>query len=199
MHVRIRETKISVATGFTLVETLVAVSILLVVIIGPMTIAMKGMQNGYFANEQTTAVFLAQEALESVKKVRDDYALQVLDLGTGDTSDWYSSELDSACRSDFSQNGCGYNPVTTLDPYIACGTSGCVVTQNMSSTEYRYSHDTGSGWEPTIYTRKLVVTEQVPDVAWEVVSTVNWNARIYNNAQKTVVLRTWIYNQYAQP
>jgi prepilin-type N-terminal cleavage/methylation domain-containing protein len=48
--------------GFTLVETLVAVTVLLLVIVGPMTVAQKGIQNAYFANEQVTAVFLAQEA-----------------------------------------------------------------------------------------------------------------------------------------
>ena len=36
--------------GFTLVESLVAIGILLVVIIGPLTIAQKGIQQAYFAN-----------------------------------------------------------------------------------------------------------------------------------------------------
>ncbi len=47
-------------TGFTLVETLVAVTILLVAIAGPMTIASRGMQNAYYAGDQTTAIYLAQ-------------------------------------------------------------------------------------------------------------------------------------------
>ena len=38
------------AKGFTLVETLVAVTIFVLVILGPMTIASRGLQNAYFVS-----------------------------------------------------------------------------------------------------------------------------------------------------
>lgn len=61
--------------GFTLVETLVAIAVLLVAIVGPMTIAAQGLQASFFSREQTTAVYLAQEAIEAIEKKRDDQAL----------------------------------------------------------------------------------------------------------------------------
>ena len=74
--------------GFTLVETLVAVTVLLLVIIGPMTIAQKGIQNAGYAKDQFTAVYLAQEALEAVREARDADAIEVYANPTEDTSDW---------------------------------------------------------------------------------------------------------------
>ena len=50
--------------GFSLVETLVAISILLIVIVGPMTISMSTAKSSSFASEQVQAFFLAQEGLE---------------------------------------------------------------------------------------------------------------------------------------
>ncbi len=61
--------------GFTLAETLVAIAILLMVIIGPITAAQNGIRQAYLANEQTAAVFIAQEAIESIRQLRDERAL----------------------------------------------------------------------------------------------------------------------------
>ena len=58
--------------GFTLVETLVAISILMIAIVGPMTIAQNGLSSSIYAREQFIAQFLAQDALEYVRNVRDN-------------------------------------------------------------------------------------------------------------------------------
>jgi prepilin-type N-terminal cleavage/methylation domain-containing protein len=76
--------------GFTLVETLVAIAVLLLIIIGPISAAQKGIQQAYYANEQASAVFLAQEAIEGVRERRDDRALQAWNSPSSmlDTSAW---------------------------------------------------------------------------------------------------------------
>ena len=92
--------KVFALKGFTLVETLVAISVLLLVIIGPMTVAQKGIQNAYFANERATAVFLAQEAIEEVREYRDAEALNEFHGGDGDTTDWISgAKNDLECSN----------------------------------------------------------------------------------------------------
>ena len=63
-------------SGFSLVETLVAISILLIVIVGPMTISMQSAKSSSFASEQVQAFFLAQEGLELAEKARDDLLLR---------------------------------------------------------------------------------------------------------------------------
>ena len=57
--------------GFTLIESLVAITILVTAILGPMTIAATGISSAIYARDQETAFFLAQEGLEYVRNVRD--------------------------------------------------------------------------------------------------------------------------------
>ena len=92
--------------GFTLVETLVAITVLLMVIIGPMTIAQKGIQQAYFATEQATAVFLAQEAIEAVRELRDNVALTAFDAYVDPDSDTevHTDDWAPPCA----ETGCAY-------------------------------------------------------------------------------------------
>jgi prepilin-type N-terminal cleavage/methylation domain-containing protein len=56
--------KIHQQSGFSLVETLVAISLLLIMIVGPMAISAKTAKSTSFASEQVQAFFLAQEGLD---------------------------------------------------------------------------------------------------------------------------------------
>ncbi|MES2314761.1 MAG: prepilin-type N-terminal cleavage/methylation domain-containing protein [Patescibacteria group bacterium] len=58
--------------GFTLVETLVAVAILMIAIAGPLTVANKALTAALGSRNGMIATFLAQEGMESVKNVKDN-------------------------------------------------------------------------------------------------------------------------------
>jgi len=64
--------------GFTLVETLVAIGILSLSLAGTFTAAQNGLQNSTFAKDQITASYLAQEAVEYIKNIRDQNSLASL-------------------------------------------------------------------------------------------------------------------------
>ena len=51
-------------TGFTIVEMLVAISILLIGVLGPLGVASRGISDGIYAKNQIAATYLAQEAME---------------------------------------------------------------------------------------------------------------------------------------
>lgn len=188
-------------SGFTLVETLVAISILLLVIIGPMTIAAKGLQEAYYANEQITAVFLAQEAIESIRNLRDDNALDILDKinksqsTTGLTTwDWYSN-LANFCKSG---NGCDIDLVAGPTSYKSCSTlTDCKLkTGTVASNNVVYGYK--AGWTDTIFTRTILIGTTVGGGV-SVTVTVSWPSRLFTGGPRTVVLQSWIYDQYTQP
>lgn len=59
-------------TGFTLIETLVAVTILLIGILGPLLLLTRGITDGLYAQNELAANYLAQEALETAVNQRNN-------------------------------------------------------------------------------------------------------------------------------
>ncbi len=70
-------------TGFTLLETLVAVAVLLMALMGPFSIAQQSLRSAYYARDQVTAYYLAQEGIEFVRAIRDQNYLGGSDWMTG--------------------------------------------------------------------------------------------------------------------
>ena len=75
---KIRNTEYGIrntSRGFTLIETMVAITLLTVAITAPMTLATKSLSTAYYARDQIAAYNLAQEAIESVRHIRDGNVL----------------------------------------------------------------------------------------------------------------------------
>lgn len=187
MH-RSMKTRLKHKTGFTLVETLVAISILILVIIGPMTTAQRGIQTARYANEQMTAVFLAQEAIEAVRELRDKEALRAYVGGaTVDTSMW-SSNVVSDCDS-----GCAYVRGMS-NPFRPCGSTNnnCRLLVDENHT---YTHEYSSVNRDSPFTRTVTVGTPVSGGV-PVTVDVEWQSTAFNATPKHVILQTWIYDHY---
>ena len=57
--------------GFTLLETLVAVAILMVAIVGALSLVSRGLSAAFVAKDQVTAFYLTVEAVEDIKNWRE--------------------------------------------------------------------------------------------------------------------------------
>ncbi|HBM45414.1 MAG: hypothetical protein UR85_C0011G0008 [Candidatus Nomurabacteria bacterium GW2011_GWF2_35_66] len=58
-------------SGFTLIEALVAISILVISVIGPLSLASKGLSYSTYAKDEITAFYLANEAIDVIRNIRD--------------------------------------------------------------------------------------------------------------------------------
>src|SRR3972149_102217 len=67
----------NLSRGFTLIETLVAISLLSIAIVAPMSLTSQSLTAAYYARDQVTAFNLAQEGLEAVRAFRDGQVLQI--------------------------------------------------------------------------------------------------------------------------
>jgi type II secretory pathway pseudopilin PulG len=62
--------------GFTIIETLVAVTILMIAIAGPLTVANKAYRAALDARNQMIGLNLAQEEMEYIKNLKDNFSIK---------------------------------------------------------------------------------------------------------------------------
>ncbi len=72
-----------ISSGFTLIETLIAISIFSVSLITLMSILGNGLSNIKYTQAKITASYLAQEGIEYTRNIRDNYIFYT--SGTGKT------------------------------------------------------------------------------------------------------------------
>ena len=94
--------------GFTLVEALVAISILMIAIASPMTLVQKGLSTATLSKDQMIAAFLAQDAIEAVKNIRDQIAISQT------SGDWLGAPLSLCVCSPATGQNCNFDVLTDL-------------------------------------------------------------------------------------
>ena len=129
--------------GFTIIETLVAIAILMISIAGPLTIAHKGLLAATYAHDTVTASYLAQDATEYVKNVRDNNIL----LRSNLTNGWLYGMTNCLYSTPCSVNTLSGTP-TTPTGISSCSGSSCLLS--VSSNGYK---PFSSGEVPTQFTR----------------------------------------------
>lgn len=133
--------------GFTLIETLVAIAILMVVLTAIYTVVIQGLKSTSFVNNQTIAGFLAQDALEYVTNIRNSNML--------DTEKTWLEGLEEC------ENKECIIDTRVMDPYSSspvaiqsCGSGGCpVLGYDEGSNQFGY----GSGWPVSRFTRTVEI------------------------------------------
>lgn len=164
--------------GFTIIETLIAIFILITAVLVPLTIASKGILYSNIIRDQSTASYLAQEAIEYIRQQRDNQALVVNGGGS-----WAN------LISQFTQ--CTAGKFCTIDTITGsiqqCAGALCpALNQDLASvitapTAYAYGYD--GSWTPTKFTRTINIDN---------------DTTLANHEAKVTVTMSWLTNGVAR-
>ena len=192
--------------GFTLIETLVAVTILLVAVVGPMEIASKGLFSAFYAQDEITAFYLAQEGIEYTRNARDtNYLIAIKEepdrnwlQDMEQCTDYRLSAVSSpGCKIDstYIVGGWLFN-----DGATPCDNSGCDPIRydednfNTFSNIY-FNNPVG---EPTKFTRTLKIIVDGADVTQARSATVevsvSWKTGGIFSSTRNLTLREKIFD-----
>ena len=190
--------KYSTQSGFSLVEVLVSIAILLVAVVGPMSIAASALQTSQYARQQNTAFFLAQEGIEAVVAIRNEAGMDHIQSSSVSSDSWLNNAQIVQCRGG---TGCGLHFVdgTIANNTPVTCTSGannpCKLRLNTSNNQARYYHSASGGVE-TPYTRSVYIRPTGgSNGEVRVISRVVWQPA-GNLPAKRVELVTYIYDIY---
>ena len=154
--------------AFTLVEALVALSILIVGIISGFILVTKALYNVTIIQDRLTASFLAQEGIELVRQIRDTNYLKTLGGASTDWDDNLKTDGDYLIAADIYTG----TVILPLPPW-----QDKSLYYHPSSGLYNYDN-TGDA-TPTVFKRKMNITHVSSDEI-RVQSIMNWKSRNIN-------------------
>ncbi len=194
MHnLQTRQPHSTATAGFSLLEVLVAVGLLLVAVVGPMTFFARSSQSAEVANDRAIATFLAQEGAELVQKMRDD---RMLEYFLVPNEDGWGEFLDDTelCRNG-SPCGVSINSDAEVSVIDCPSDSVCELRYDASAGRSRFHH--GSAGVDTQFIRtvelELSSDSDTADREVEIVSRVQWESTALAGSQ-SVEVRTAVFN-----
>ena len=132
--------------GFSLVEALVAIAILLTVISGVMLLVNQSIRTGQDISNRLAASYLASDAIEYLRYERDT---KWLADGVGDFNEWVNNDLPDCEKTNIT---CKVDTRKGAGKVTECNNKPC---ENLkyNSSEYVYGYD--SSWGKSKFTRKV--------------------------------------------
>lgn len=154
--------------GFTIVETLVAITVLMIAIAGPLVIASKGLTAALYAKDQMIASLLAQESMEVIKNIRSNVIVDPSStqwhLPLSQCTNSASTRCDASAMKDYPHLFTDACPVTGCPLYFLGG----------------YAPDLSNPAQQTIFTRYFYLTK-VSDDEYTVDVVVTWYEGLISN------------------
>lgn len=147
--------------GFTLVETLVAIAVLMIAVAGPLSIANRALTSALYSRDQSIASNLAQESMEIIKNIRDNN----IKNNAVSFLEGLCVPGNNICDAGFSAGG---DPESSICP----SPDGCRIYINPYNG---YHHTEGSGDDiASLFSRYFFLTK-IDDDDYQVTVVVKWN------------------------
>ncbi len=161
--------------GFTLVETLVAITILTLAIAGTFTAVQGGLQSSTFARDQIVGFYLAQESMEFIKNLRDENAIYSDNaIATGGVGrSWLFGMASTASDPCYFGKTCIIDsPLKTITECTGgFGTCPNIGIDTTNTNLYGYT----SGWTPTNFKREIQF-QSISDNEVNVIIQISWTS-----------------------
>ena len=167
---------ISQNKGFTLIETLVAIAVLMIAIAGPLTISNQALNSALYSRDQSIASALAQEEMEMIRNIKDNFIRYRPD--DGGIVSVFSNCLDSTkhCQIESSQVSgiIGGSLIKSCSTYPSCplyiGPDGS------------YTYNSASADQTTKFSRSFNISQlQTDPNDFQANISVTWNEGVTPN------------------
>jgi prepilin-type N-terminal cleavage/methylation domain-containing protein len=184
--------------GFTIIESLVAISILTVSILATYTAVQNSLKSSLIVKDQITAFYLAQESIEFIKNLKDENSLNdtyCISTGLCSTVNWLhglSEATSDACwygGSGVSQKTCTVDIITKTIAQCAGG-SGTCTKLNQNSVTGAFSYTSGANWSTSNFKREIQISP-VSSTEVEIIVTMSWNT---GGLSKTFQIKESLFN-----
>jgi prepilin-type N-terminal cleavage/methylation domain-containing protein len=179
-----RPSPLAASHGFTLVETLVAITLITIAIVAPMALTVESLKSAYYSRDQIIAANLAQEGLEFVRARRDHNILTNIKFNPVDMLAGIPIGAGHTFTVDVTKS--------FTEGMQECDSGSC---PSLETDGRLYGYGLGS---PTPFTRTVLVTYVNPtnqdEIRVEV--TVSWKTGSYQTRQFTLSenLLRWVVN-----
>ena len=172
--------------GFTLVESLVAISVFTIAILGTFTAVQQGLATSGFAKDQVVAFYLIQDAMEYVRNIRDENGINSLNsvASGGSAVPWLTG------LSNVVTDPCYFGKVCRIDSYVKqavdCSGSCANINQDSSTGLFGYT----VGWPATKFKREIRF-QQISSNEIVVIVSVSWTSGVFS---KNITVRETLFN-----
>ncbi len=163
-------------SGFTIIETLVAISILVIAIVGTSTAVQGAISSYTHSKDQIIAFYLAQEGFEQIRNLRDENRLKNRNWLTGIAE----NSSDACYFPDAGGGPCAADAITTA--LTRCpGAGSCpILRQDPATGFYGYN----ASWNETPFRREITLTSIEAGKEIMVTVTVSWSKGIVSRQFK---------------
>lgn len=154
------------ASGFTLLETIIAVALLSLAVVAFLTVMTRGISIGSSAKDEMVASYLAQDAMEYIRAKKNENILG------GPVVPWLTGFRPFCLTAGGAPLNCRIN--TTVDVAFATNCPGaCPLLQYQDTTGiYGYCVGACAGWTTSKFRRTITMQETVANLNREVYVTV---------------------------
>lgn len=197
-------------SGFTLMETMVAIFIIMLAITGPMVFTQNALRAAFLSRDQITAFFLAQDAIEYIKNIRDGHVVDIIKSPSDNPSGWLgdgNNNLIKLCLDGLNNDGeCTVDTTKNESAGIktcknANSTPGCVgdPLSNYKPLNFKdgsyFTNEIANGGTivPSLFAREIKLKTIQANKEVEVTVTIRWKSH-EGVGIREVVVKENIYN-----